>query len=55
MHAVARGVAGDCNRLAAGRADLAVGRDRELEDHLRALVADAAEMAGMVECRLVGA
>ena len=49
MHAVARGLAGDRERLAAGRADLAVGRDRKLQDHVRAPVPDAAEMPGMVE------
>ena len=49
MHAIAHGLARDRERLATGSADLAVGRDRELQDHVRALVPDAAEMTGMVE------
>ena len=36
-------------RLATGSADLAVGRDRELQDHMRAVIPDAAEMPGVVE------
>ena len=45
---VLRGLAGDRDRLVAGGADLVVGGDRELEDHVRAPVADAAEMPGMI-------
>ena len=48
MHPRPRRLARDRDRLAAGSADLVVGGDRELEDHVRTLVADAAEMPGMV-------
>ena len=55
MHAVAHRLAGDRDRLAAGRAGFAVGRDCELEHDVRAAVAHAADVAGMVAARLVGA
>ena len=48
MHPRPRGLARDRDRLVAGGADLVVGGDRELEDHMRALVADAAEMPGVI-------
>src|SRR5258705_1378479 len=48
MHAVFRGLAGDRNRLVAGGADLVIGGDRQLQDPMRALVADAAKVSGMV-------
>ncbi|MHC2931756.1 hypothetical protein ACVJA9_006553 [Bradyrhizobium diazoefficiens] len=49
MDAIAHSFARDRDRLAAGGADLAVGRDCELQDHMWAPVADAAEMPGVVE------
>ena len=55
MNARARGLAGDRRRAAAGKAGLAVGRDRELEHHMRAAVLHAADVAGMRPPRLVGA
>ena len=48
MHARPRRLARDRNGLVAGGRDLVVGGHRELQDHMRALVADAAEMPGMV-------
>ena len=48
MDAVADRLASDRNRLAAGSASLAVGRNRELEHHLRAALAHAPDVAGMV-------
>ncbi len=48
MHACSRGFAGHRDRLAAGPADLVIGRHRQLEDHMRTLVADAPEMPGMI-------
>jgi hypothetical protein len=48
MHLRPGGIAGNGKRLAAGGADLVVGRHCKLEDHMRALVEDATEMAGMV-------
>ena len=55
MHPRLRGLAGDRDRLAAGSGDLVVGRHRELQDHMRALVADAPEMPGMIARGLRGA
>ncbi len=48
MHARPHRLAGDRDRLVARRADLVVGGDRQLQDHMRALVADAAEMPGVI-------
>ena len=48
MHARLRRLARDRDRLVAGGADLVVGGDRELQDHMGALVADAAEMPGVI-------
>ena len=47
--------AGDRRRPAAGEAGLAIGRDRELEDHMRASVLHATDVAGMRPLRFVGA
>ena len=41
--------------LPAGRSRFAVGRNRELEHHVRPAVAHAPDVAGMVTARLVGA
>ena len=48
MHARLGGLARDRDRLVAGGADLVVGGDGELEDDMRALVANATEMPGMI-------
>ena len=48
MHARLRRLARDRDRLVAGGADLVVGGDGELQDHVGALVADAAEMPGVI-------
>ncbi len=48
MHARLRRLARDRDRLVAGGADLVVGGDGELQDHMGALVADAAEMPGVI-------
>ncbi len=48
MHARLRDVASDVNRPVAGCRDLVVGGCRELQDHVRALVADAPDMAGVI-------
>ncbi len=48
MHARLRRLARDRDRLVAGGADLVVGGDGEFQDHMRALVADAAEMPGVI-------
>ncbi len=55
MHALAHPLAGDRQRPPAGRAGLAVGRDRELEHDLRAAFAHAPDVAGMGAPRLGGA
>ena len=55
MHPRPRRLARDRDRLAAGGADHVVGGHRELEQHLRAVIPDAAEMAGMVARRFLGA
>src|SRR5882724_9196235 len=55
MHPRLGGFARYRDGLAAGGADLVVGRYRELEDHVRALVADAPEMSGMIVCGLARA
>ena len=55
MHPRLRDIAGDGERLVARGADLFVGGHRELQDHMRALVADAAEMPGMVVRGFAGA
>jgi hypothetical protein len=44
MHACLRRLARDRDRLVAGGGNLVVGGYRELEDDVRALVADAMEM-----------
>ena len=54
MHALARDLAGDLERPAAGKPGLAVGGDRELERDMRAAIADAADMPGMGAPRLLG-
>ena len=53
MHPPPRGLSRDRDRFAAGGADLVVGRYRELQDHMRALVSDAAKMPGMIARRFV--
>ena len=55
MHTRLGRLARDRHRLVAGAADLVVGGDGQLEDHMRALVADAAKMSGMVACGFGGA
>ena len=45
---VARHLTGDGNRLAASASDLVVRGDRELEDHMRTLVADAPDVTGVI-------
>ena len=55
MHALAHRLAGDRDRLAAGRAGFAVGRDRELEHDMGPAVAHAPDMAGMIAPRFLGA
>ena len=48
MHACPRSLPGDRNRLAAGGGDLVIGGDREFQNDMRTLVADAAEMSGVI-------
>ena len=55
MDALAHRLAGDRDRPAARRTGFAVGGDRELEHDMRAAVAHAPDMAGMVAPRLLGA
>ena len=55
VHARARRLAGDRGGLAARQPGLAVGRHRELQGHMRAAVAHAAEMPRMGAARLLGA
>ncbi len=55
MHPRPDHVSRDRHRAVAGSADLVVGGDRQLEQHMRTLVADTAEMTGMVPRRLLRA
>ena len=48
MHLGPRRLARDRDRLASGGADLLVGGDGKFQDHTGALVADAAEMPGVI-------
>ncbi|MDB5574471.1 MAG: hypothetical protein JWR79_1628 [Tardiphaga sp.] len=52
MHARACFFAGDRHRLA-GETDLVVARHRQFQDHMRSLVDDAADVAGMIAGGLV--
>jgi hypothetical protein len=55
VHPRPRRLARDRDRLVAGGADPVVCRYRQLEDHMRALVADAAKVASMVAGGFLGA
>ena len=55
VDARARRLAGDADGLAAGQAGLAVGRHRELQQHLRPAFPHPADVSGVLMRRLLGA
>jgi hypothetical protein len=54
MHTLAYRLAGDRDRLAPSRPNLAIGRNGELQRNMRAAIAHALQMSGMVVPRLLG-